>query len=127
MNLRQIANRQTSGVNPNLTVQLYSYGVFTTSPSGKTVASYAAPVPVVAQVQALTKKEIEHIDALNLSPCERAAYVNGQIKAFDRVEQTGGDFLYFENRWWKVMAILEGWTTAGWCKVALVGQIEGAI
>ena len=80
---------------------------------------------MVAQVQALTKKEIEHIDNMNLSPCDRAAYVNGQLQAYDRVTQTGGDFLYFEDRWWKVMAVLEGWTTAGWCKVALVGQMRG--
>lgn len=125
MNLRDIANRATRAVNPNLTVVWRRYTGYTTAASGKTVAAYAAAANVVAQVQALTKKEVEHIDAMNLSPCERAAYVNGQLQAYDRVAQTGGDFLYFENRWWKVMAILEGWTTAGWCKVALVGQDGG--
>lgn len=125
MNLRNIANRMTSGVNPNIAVQWRAYQAYATLPSGKTAATYAAAVPLTAQVQALTKKEIEHIDAMNLSPCERAAYVNGQLQAYDRVAQTGGDFLFFENRWWKVMAILEGWTTAGWCKVALVGQNGG--
>lgn len=125
MNLRQIANRQTSAINPNLAVQLYAYAGYAVGASGKTTASYADPVSLTAQVQALTKKEVEHIDSLNLSPCERAAYVNGQVQAFDRVAQTGGDMLFFENRWWKAMAILEGWTTAGWCKVALVGQIDG--
>lgn len=125
MNLRNIANRMTSGVNPNITVQWRAYQAYSTLPSGKTAPSYAAAAPLTAQVQALTKKEVEHIDAMNLSPCERAAYVNGQLQAFDRVAQTGGDMLFFENRWWKVMAILEGWTTAGWCKVALVGQNGG--
>lgn len=125
MNLRNIANRMTSAVNPNIAVQWRAYQAYATLPSGKTAPSYAAAAPLIAQVQALTKKEIEHIDALNLSPCERAAYVNGQLQAFDRVAQTGGDMLFFENRWWKVMAILEGWTTAGWCKVALVGQNGG--
>lgn len=125
MNLRNMANRLTSAVNPNLTVQHRAYQSYSTLASGKTAATYAAAVPLVAQVQALTKKEIEHIDNMNLSPCDRAAYVNGQLQAFDRVAQTGGDFLYFENRWWKVMAILEGWTTAGWCKAALTGQMQG--
>ncbi len=125
MNLRGIANNLTRGVNPNIAVQRRAYSGYTTLASGKTAASYAAATTLAAQVQALTKKEVEHLDALNLSPCERAAYVNGQLQAFDRVAQTGGDMLYFENRWWKVMAILEGWTTAGWCKVALVGQTSG--
>lgn len=125
MNLRNIANGLTRGINPNTSALWYAYSGYATLPSGKTAANYALAGGVTAQVQALTKKEIEHIDAMNLSPCERAAYVNGQLGAYDRLAQTGGDFLFFENRWWKVMAILEGWTTAGWCKVALVGQNKG--
>lgn len=127
VNLRAIANRYTQTVNPNLTVQLRAYQAYAINGAGKSVVAYAAAVPLVAQVQALTKKEVEHLDSMNLSPCDRAAYVNGQLQAFDRVEQTGGDMLFFEDRWWKVMAVLEGWTgpAVGWCKVALVGQIEG--
>lgn len=122
VNLRAIANRMTSTVNPNLTVLRHAYAGQTISPSGRPSAQYATAVPLTAQVQALTKKEVEHIDNMNLSPCDRAAYVNGQVNAFDRVAQTGGDLLEFEGRFWLVMAILEGWTTAGWCKVALVQQ-----
>lgn len=122
VNLRGIANRMTSAVNPNLTVQRHAYIGQTIAPSGRPNAQYANPVPLTAQVQALTKKEVEHIDNMNLSPCDRAAYVNGQVNAFDRVAQTGGDLLEFEGRFWLIMAILEGWTTAGWCKVALVQQ-----
>ena len=125
MNLRNIANRATSAINPNTVASWRAYLGYTTGSSGKTVASYADAADLTVQAQALTKKEIEHIDSMNLSPCDRAAYANGQLQAYDRVAQTGGDFLYFENRWWKVMAILEGWTTAGWCKVALVGQNGG--
>lgn len=125
MNLRNIANAQTRAVNPNLTVQWRAYLSSTISSSGKSSPTYAAARSLTAQVQALTKKEVEHLDAMNLSPCERAAYVNGQLQAFDRHEQTGGDMLFFENRWWKVMAILEGFTTAGWSRVALVGQTKG--
>ncbi len=125
MNLRGIANRLTSAVNPNPPATLHAYQGFTTLPSGKTAVTYAAAAPVVVQAQALTKAEIEHIQSMNLSQCDRAAYCNGQLQAYDRVKQTGGDFLYFEGVWWKVMAILEGWTMAGWCKVALVQQNGG--
>lgn len=122
MNVRDMANRLTHRVNPNVTVQWRAYSGYTTGTTGKTTVTYATAVNLVAQVQALTKREIEHIDAMNLSPCDRAAYVNGQVAAYDRVAQTGGDLLIFEGRTWKVMAILEGWTTAGWSKVALVQQ-----
>lgn len=125
VNLRAIANRFTSTVNPNLTVQRHAYASRTISANGKPKAVYSDPVPLTAQAQALTKKEVEHIDNMNLSPCDRAAYVNGQVNAFDRVAQTGGDLLEFEGKFWRVMAILEGWTTAGWCKVALVQQNGG--
>ena len=125
MNLRAIANRATSAVNPNLVVTWRAFAGYTTALSGKTVATYEGAVSLTAQVQALTKSEVAHLDSMNLSSCERAAYVNGPLLAFDRVNETGGDMLFFENRWWKVMAILEGWTTAGWCKVALTGQNGG--
>lgn len=125
VNLRAIANRFTSTVNPNISVQRHAYTGRTLSTSGKPTPSYAAAAPLTAQVQALTKKEVEHIDNMNLSPCDRAAYVNGQVQAFDRVDQTGGDLLEFEGKFWLVMAVLEGWTTAGWCKVALVQQNGG--
>ena len=127
VNLRAIANRFTSTVNPNITVQRHAYSSRTISASGKPTPNYAAAVSLTAQVQALTKKEVEHIDNMNLSPCDRAAYVNGQVNAFDRVAQTGGDVLEFEGKFWLVMAILEGWTTAGWCKVALVQQNGGPV
>ena len=125
VNLRAIANKFTSTVNPNLTVQRHASAGRTVAPNGKPVVSYASPISLTAQVQALTKKEVEHIDNMNLSPCDRAAYVNGQVNAFDRVAQTGGDLLEFEGKFWLVMAVLEGWSTAGWMKIALVQQNGG--
>lgn len=123
MNLRAIANRATSAINPNLTVGWQAYAGYVTSPSGKITPSYAPSVPLIGQVQALTRAEVRHLDAMNLSPCDRAAYVNGQLSATSRTDGTGGDLLTFEGKTWKVMAILEGWSTAGWQKVALVEQM----
>lgn len=122
MNLRALANRATQAVNPNITVQWRKYLDYDIGPNGKPVVTYAEPAGVVAQVQALSKADVQHLDAMNLSECTRAAYVNGQMQAFDRLKETGGDMLFFEDQWWKVMAILEGWTTAGWCRVALTAQ-----
>jgi hypothetical protein len=127
VNLRALANRATQAVNPNITVQWRKYLDYDIGPNGKPVVTYAEPVGVVAQVQALSKSDVQHLDAMNLSECTRAAYVNGQMQAFDRLKETGGDMLFFEDQWWKVMAILEGWTTAGWCRVGLTAQPAFAV
>lgn len=125
VNLRNIANKATRTINPNIPAIWKASMGYTTGMAGKTTPSYAADVQLIIQAQALTKKEIEHIDAMNLSPCDRAVYVNGQVNGIDRESQTGGDLLVFEGRTWLVVAILEGWTTAGWCKAALTQQNGG--
>ena len=122
VNLRAIANRATSTINPNIPAIWKASTGYTTGTAGKTVPSYAADVQLIVQAQALSKAEIQHIDAMNLSPCDRAVYVNGQVNAVDREAQTGGDLLVFEGRTWLVVAILEGFTTAGWCKIAVTQQ-----
>ena len=125
VNLRALANRVTSTINPNIPAVWKASTGYATGMAGKTVPSYAADVPLIVQAQALSKKEIQHIDAMNLSPCDRAVYVNGQVNAIDRESQTGGDLLIFEGRTWLVVAILEGWTSAGWCKAAITQQNGG--
>lgn len=125
MNVRNIANRVTARVNPNLGCQWLQYAGYTTSPAGKTTPVYGVPRALQIQTQALTKQEIQHIEAMNLAACDRTAYVNGEVAATDREQQTGGDLLIFEGATWLVTAVLEGWTTAGWCKVALTKQNGG--
>ena len=127
MNLRNYANSLTRSVNPNITAQWRPFVDYTVLDSAKTTVSYGDPVALTIQTQALTKAEIQHLDSMNLSTCERSAYVNGQVGALDRNDQTGGDLLLFEGATWLVSAILEGWTTAGWCKVALTKQNDGTI
>ncbi len=123
INVRNIANMATSVVNSNLTVGWRRYLGFVTAATGKVTPEYDTAIPLVCQVQALSRKDVEHLDAMNLSRCERAVYANGQLGAMDRAAQTGGDILVFEDGEWLVTAILEGWTTAGWCKAALTRQV----
>lgn len=123
MNLRAIANRATSSINPNVTaVALVSTGA-TTSASGKQLPSYAAPVPVQIQTQALTKKEIEHLDSMNFSNATLAIYSNLQLTGVDRTRNSGGDLLTFDGETWLVVAVLEAWRV-GWCKVAAARQLS---
>lgn len=124
VNVRALANRATSGINPNIAAQLKSYAGKSTPVTGKQEPLYAAVVPIIVQAQALGKKEIEHLDSMNISGADRAVYANQQLAAVDRVTQSGGDLLRFENAVWLVVAVLEGWTTAGWGKVALQRQVD---
>lgn len=128
VNLRAAANAATSTINPNLAAVARictGYAPGNHASGYKQVPAYAADAPVAVQVQALTKKEIEHLDALNISTAERAVYASLQLTGVDRTTKTGGDLLLFEGATWLVLAVLEGWTTAGWCKVAVQRQMDG--
>lgn len=131
MNLRGIANRATRAVNPNIAgLALISTG-YATGANGKQVASYAPPVPVTIQAQALTKKEVEHLDNLNISNAVRAIYSSLQLSGVDRVTKSGGDIVRFADPMgsqagvvfdWLVVATLEEWGSAGWGKYAVSRQ-----
>lgn len=128
VNLRRIANVATSRINPNISVGYRRYAGITVGADGTPTPQYAAQTTVIAQVQSLGKKEVDHLSSLRISNCERMVYVNFQLQATDRVEQTGGDLLTFEGRVWQVEAILEGWTTAdapnGWSRAAVSKQMD---
>lgn len=124
VNVRALANRMTRQVNPNISIGLRRYTGWTVNPDRTTTPGYAPATTIIGQVQALGKKDIDHLSALNISDCERMVYVNFQLQATDRREQTGGDLLTFEGRTWLVMAIMEGWTTAGWCRAAVAKQMD---
>lgn len=124
INVRAIANAATSRVNPNIAATVEASTGYTTSASGKRAPTYAAPAPLTVQMQALSKKEVEHLDALNLSNATAAVYANQQLTGIDRVTQSGGDLLTISGQKWLVIAVLEGWTGAGWCKAAVARQLS---
>lgn len=133
MNLRLAANRLTSRINANLAVQVQRSTGYTTGASGARTPTYAAPVGATVQVQALSAKEIEHLDALNISNSTAALYANMQVAGIDRAAGTGGDLVTFggdnatpdelRGTTWLVTAVLEGWAGAGWCKAAITRQM----
>lgn len=133
MNLRNIANRATRRVNPNVVVTLYRSTGYTPDASFRQVPSYAAPETITVQVQALTQSELQHLDKLNISNGQASLFANTQLSSVDRPSQSGGDKIVFGNdasipaemrgQTWLVVALLEGWATSGWCKVAITSQM----
>lgn len=123
MNLRAIANNATRSVNPNISATVMVSTGYNTAANGRQVPAYAPPVCLTLQAQALSKKEIEHLDSMNLSNATRAVYANMTLTGVDRVKQSGGDLLVFGGETWLVISVLEDWSlTSGWCKVAIARQ-----
>ena len=133
MNLRNIANRATQRINPNLSATLQRSNGYTTSADGRRVPIYALDETVTIQVQALTQSEIEHLDKLNISNGQASAFIDTQLSSVDRPSQMGGDQIVFSNDYaipeslrgqtWLVVALLEGWAGSGWSKAAITSQM----
>lgn len=123
MNLRGVANRLTRSINPNVQARLHVSAGYETAASGRQEPAYLKPAVINVQAQALSKKELEHLAEMNISNATRAVYADRQLSGVDRVSGSGGDLIDLPDGSYLVVAVLEGWTTAGWCKAALTRQL----
>lgn len=122
MNLLAATAGAVGVVNPSLTATLYHSDGYATTASGKQVPAYRGPDTGRAQVQALTGKDLEHVNNLNLQGVFRAVYLFGNWSGVVRADRKGGDMLVFpqapgeQPSYWLAVAVLESW--ADWTKVA---------
>lgn len=131
--LRTIANRLTAGINPNIPAILKVSTGYATDDAGLQVPAYAYPEDVSVQVQALTQKELQHLDKLNITNGQAGVFIDRQLNSADRSTGSGGDILVFDdscavpedlrNSTWLVVAVLEGWPGSGWCRAAITRQM----
>ena len=132
-NLHAIAQQVIPAVNPQVpaTVQFSTGNAI--NADGSLTPTYAAPVSVAAQVQALTFRDIQQIAGLNLQGTRRAVYLFGDVEGLVRTTAQGGDLITFPgqvggfppNTVWLVALALETWGSGlagGWCKVAATLQ-----
>lgn len=79
---------------------------------------------VMAQVQALTFRDLQQIDGLNLQGTRRAIYLYGKVQGINRAENKGGDLITVAAGdaagKWLVAEVLEQWPD--WVKVACTQQ-----
>lgn len=124
MNLHAIAGPIVSAVNPWQAAQWKASTGYTKDASYKQMPSYAAPVDVMVQMQALTFKDLQQVAGINLNGEARAMYLNGNVQGVLRPDGQGGDlFILPDASVWLVVHILEPWNrTAGWIKCAVVRQ-----
>jgi hypothetical protein len=127
VNLHGIVAPVIGVVNPNVDAVVQVSTGSTIAADGTRTPTYAAPVTVPAQVQALTFRDIQQIDGLNLQGTRRAIYLYGKVDGLVRAENKGGDLITLSDGpnvgVWLVAVVLECWPD--WCKVVATQQ-DGA-
>lgn len=121
MNLHGIVSGAIGAVNPNGPLVLDISTGYTSNPDKSRTPTYAAPVSVTGQVQALTLKDLRQLDFLNIQGSEQAIYFFGEVDAIRRVSKKGGDLVQTrDGRLWLTTQVLEQWPD--WCKVSVTLQ-----
>lgn len=133
-NLHGLVRGAINSVNPDIAiVWLVSTGN-TVDDAGKSTPSYAAPVNVKGQVQAVSGRDLRKYAFLQAQGVFRAVYMYANPDAINRVESKGGDLLKFQqypksvNRTWLVEKVDEPWTAGNgnlaWCRVIVSLQLD---
>lgn len=121
MNLHGIVKGAVAAVNPRTPLSLQRSTGYATGPDGGRIPVYAAPVQVFGQVQALTFRDIQQADSLNLQGTRRAVYLDGHWDGLVRTTKKGGDLVTFpDGSVWLIAIVLEHWPD--WVKVAVTLQ-----
>ena len=132
MNLNSVVAPYAGAVNPRVAAQVYvSNGYSVTNDDGTQSPSYAPPVTVQAQVQALQFRDIMQLQGLNLQGTRRAIYLHGDVEGLIRTDKKGGDLIVLpDGSTWLVAVVLETWGPQGgdmWTKVACTLQVDSQI
>lgn len=113
MNLHGIVAPLIGVVNPHIALSIQVSTGSTDTDDGKQTPTYAAPVTVLGQVQALQYRDIVQMDALNLQGTRRAIYINGRVDGLVRSENKGGDLITIVGGVnagvWLVALVAEAW------------------
>lgn len=121
LNLHGIVRGAITAVNNDVTLAYEKSTGSTTGAGFKPVPIYAAVQQIRAQVQALSWKDLQQLDGINLNGERRAIYLFGAINGVVRPAAQGGDLLTDgNNNVWLVAQNLEQWPD--WCKVAVTLQ-----
>lgn len=122
MNLHGIASPVINAVNPLTTCQWYQSTGYAKNADFSTTPSYAAPVALQVEQQAMSQKDLQHMAMLNIQGVFTKFWLNGASYGVNRVTQQGGDkFVDASGNTWLVQAVLEIWPD--WCAVAATLQV----
>jgi hypothetical protein len=130
VNLHSLAVGVISVVNPLVPITIQFSTGWTTAADGTRTPIYSAPVPMQAQIQALTFGDLRQLEGLNLQGTQRAAYLWGDTQGIVRISSLGGDLItvipafgrFPPNSIWLTTLALETWANDNWCKVSITLQ-----
>ncbi|WP_160286391.1 hypothetical protein [Pseudomonas knackmussii] len=124
MNLRGIANSVTQAVNPNTPAQIKPSAGWVTNPDGTRTPGYGTTVDIDVQRQALTQKDLMHIDGLNMAGVFAPFYIDGNWYSVNRPDGKGGDIILIPSlsEEWLVVAVTELWPD--WTRVLACLQLS---
>lgn len=125
MNLRKVANKLTSRINPNETATIKVSAGYKTNDNGAQEPIYNELKNVVVQVQPVNGDMLTQAENTNLQGLFRAVYVNNSFYAQRRGREGGGDVFVFDKdprTSWLVVKDLELWPD--WCKVLVKMQVS---
>ncbi|CAM2143802.1 conserved protein of unknown function [Pararobbsia alpina] len=126
MDMHSLVSGVVGTVNPFIDAQLSKSTGYTTAPNMKRTPAYADPVAQQIQVQALSAKELQHLDGLNITGVLRKVYLSGDWQSVYRPGPVagGGDIFSFKStpaavaaQNWLVVTVLETWPD--WCSLAV--------
>lgn len=126
MNLHGLVRGVVQRVNPDVAAVFQQSNGYTQNAAFKQLPAYLPDVPVTAQVQALTGRDLKHQALQNVQGVLRGVYCYGNIQGIVRPDNKGGDLLLFPQvpggtiQTWLVKVVLETWPD--WCKVAVCLQ-----
>lgn len=121
LNLHGIVRGAITAVNNDVTLAYEKSTGSTIGAGRKPVPVYAVVAQIRGQVQALSWKDLQQIDAINMNGERRAIYLFGAINGVVRPAAQGGDLITdSDNNVWLVVQNLEQWPN--WCKVAVTLQ-----
>ncbi|MFY1028174.1 hypothetical protein ACE4RU_10815 [Actinobacillus seminis] len=120
MNLRSIANKAITTVNPNIPAILRLNTGYQIDDTGKRIASFEE-IKVTIQAQTLSTQDLALFDTLAQQGQMLNIYISGQIHALRRISSKGADKLVFKafgensESEWLIKAVSESFPH--WCKV----------
>jgi hypothetical protein len=79
--------------------------------SGVTTPTYALPQTVFAQIQPIPTDQLAHLENLNIQGVLRQIYLRNAVASAVRADGTGGDLLYFPERYTsQAEEVMAAWT-----------------
>lgn len=124
MNLHELVRGAIGAINPERDVTICVSTGATEDASGRTVPSYAAPIPAKGQKQDLSGSDITRLQGQNIQGVVCKMYLTGNYEGLFRVLGKGGDLLTFDGQTYLVAKVIERWPD--WCCLALTMQLDGA-